>query len=99
MAASAAIAETNADVVIRDAKIYTVDKNHSIAQALAIRGGKIVFVGTNIDAQKWIGPGTRVEKLGGKLVLPGLIDSHIHPIAIVKEDVCNLNSTEKSLKE
>jgi predicted amidohydrolase YtcJ len=97
--ATTAAAQPDADVVIRDAKVYTVDKEHSTAQALAIRDGKIVFVGTSADAKKWIGPGTRVEQLGGKLVLPGLFDSHIHPVAIVKEDVCNLSSAEKSLKD
>jgi hypothetical protein len=88
-----------ADVVISDAKIYTVDKERSTAQALAVRDGKLVFVGTDTDARRWIGPNTRVERLGGKLVLPGLFDSHIHPIAIVKEDVCNLDSAQKTLEE
>ena len=87
-----------ADVVINGAKIYTADKARSMAQALAIRNGKLVFVGTDAGAQKWVGPNTRIAKLGGKLVLPGLFDSHIHPIAIVKEDVCNLDSAEKSLE-
>src|SRR6266850_5757070 len=42
-----------ADVVVTDAKIYTVDKYHSIAEALAVRDGKIVFVGSAADAGKW----------------------------------------------
>ena len=88
-----------ADVVITNAKIYTVDKTHSVAQALATRDGKVVFVGSGADVQKLIGPKTRIENLAGKLVLPGLIDSHIHPIAILKEDVCNLDSAAKSLRE
>lgn len=92
-------AQNSADVVITNAKIYTVDKAHSTAQAVAMAGGKVVFVGSNADAKDWIGPATRVESLGGKLVLPGLFDSHIHPTAIVKEDVCNLDSAEKSLRE
>jgi len=98
-AVAAEAAPSPADTVISNAKIYTVDKGRSIAQALAIRNGKIVFVGADAQAQGWIGPKTRVEKLGGKLVLPGLFDSHIHPTAIVKEDVCDLASAEKSLKE
>ncbi len=92
-------AEPPADLVIRDARIYTVDKAHSVAHAMAIRNGRIVFVGADGDVQRWVGSATRVERLGGKLVLPGLFDSHIHPVGIVKEDVCNLNSAEKSLKE
>lgn len=92
-------AETPADVVIFDAKVYTADASHSMAQALAVRGGRLVFVGSSADAQRLVGTATRVERLGGKLVLPGLFDSHIHPIGIVKEDVCNLDSAVKSLAE
>lgn len=92
-------APSPADSVISNAKIYTVDKDRSIAQALAVRDGKIVFVGSDEQAKRWIGPQTRVKKLNGRLVLPGLFDSHIHPTAIVKEDVCTLDSKEKTLEE
>jgi predicted amidohydrolase YtcJ len=98
-AGSAASAETAADLVVSDAKIYTQDAHHSIAQALAIRGGKIIFVGSAADAQRLVGPKTRLEKLGGRLVLPGLVDSHIHPLAILDLDVCNLQSKPMPLKE
>jgi predicted amidohydrolase YtcJ len=47
----------------------------------------------------YVGPQTKVEKLGGKLVLPGLIDAHIHPMGIVKLDTCDLNSQRKTLAE
>ena len=90
---------TPADLILSGGKIYTVDSTHSIAQALAVKDGKIVFVGSTADAQKWIGPNTRTEPLNGRLVLPGLIDSHIHPLDIVDLDVCNLNSKPLSLKE
>ncbi len=92
-------APSPADVVVTNARIYTADKDHSTAQAFAVSNGKIVFVGSDAAAKSWIGPKTHVESLEGKLVLPGLFDSHIHPLAIVKEDVCNLDSAEKSLKE
>src|SRR6266850_1369628 len=88
-----------ADVVVTDAKIYTVDKYHSIAEALAVRDGKIVFVGSAADAGKWVGPSTKVEKLAGRLVLPGLVDAHIHPLDIVDLDVCDLDNHPLSLKE
>src|SRR6202035_894747 len=64
-----------ADLVLTDGKIYTVDPARSIAAALAIKDGKVVFVGSTTDARRWIGPKTRTEQLGGRLVLPGLIDS------------------------
>ena len=92
-------ADAPADLVLSEARIYTVDQGHSIAQALAVRGGKIVFVGSSAGAQSLVGPNTKVEKLGGKLVLPGLFDSHIHPIAIVPVDVCDLHSRPIPLKD
>jgi predicted amidohydrolase YtcJ len=97
--AGAASQETAADLVVSDARIYTEDAHHSLDEALAVRSGKIVFVGRAADAQRFVGPKTRIEKLGGRLVLPGLIDSHIHPLAIVDLDVCNLESKAMPLKE
>ena len=64
-----------------------------------MRDGRVVFVGAAADAQAWIGPKTRIENLGGRLVLPGLIDSHIHPLDIADLDVCDLDNRELSLKE
>ena len=69
-----------ADVVLRNGKIYTADKARSIRQAIAFKGNTIVAVGTDRDVAALIGAGTKAIDLGGKLVLPGLIDTHIHPI-------------------
>ena len=89
-----------ADLVVTDARIYTADAKRSLAEALAVKDGKIVFVGSSSDAASWVGPQTRVEHLAGKLILPGLIDSHIHPLDIVDLDVCNLNSRpQKTLSD
>ena len=67
--------------------------------ALAVRAGKIAFVGSSAAARQWIGPHTRVERLGGRLVLPGLFDSHIHPMMAIKLDVCDLDSASMSLRQ
>jgi predicted amidohydrolase YtcJ len=99
VAAMTAQADNAADVVVSDARIYTQDAKHSIAQALALRDGKIVFVGSATEAQRFVGPKTQLEKLGGRLVLPGLVDSHIHPLDILDLDVCNLDSKPLSLKQ
>lgn len=105
VAASLIVSETPApmpspaDLVFTDGKVYTVDASHSIATALAIKNGTIVFVGSTADAKRWIGPSTRVEPLGGRLVLPGLVDAHMHPLDIVDLDVCDLDSQPMSLKE
>jgi predicted amidohydrolase YtcJ len=98
--ASAAAGVTSpADLVIDSGKIYTVDGPHTVAEALAVRDGKIVFVGSTRDAQPWVGPQTKVQHLGDRLVLPGLFDSHIHPLDIVPVKGCDLNSREKTLRE
>lgn len=69
---------TPADLVLTNGKILTVDKNFSIQQAVAITAGRFVAVGSDGAIRRWTGPHTRVINLGGRTVIPGLIDSHIH---------------------
>lgn len=88
-----------ADLVVTGGNIYTVDPAHSTATALAVKDGRLVFVGNDANAKRWIGPKTKTEQLDGRLVLPGLIDAHLHPLDSVDLDVCNLNSTPMTLKE
>jgi predicted amidohydrolase YtcJ len=88
-----------ADLVLRDARIYTVDKAKSVAEALAVKDGRLVFVGSAADVQAFIGPNTHVESAGGKLVLPGLVDAHIHPLDIADLDVCTLDDHVVTLAE
>lgn len=74
----AAAAPAPADLVLRNGKIITVDRDFSIKQALAIRDGRFVAVGEDRDVRVLIGRGTRVIELAGRTVIPGLIDAHIH---------------------
>jgi len=67
-----------ADLVLRGGTIATVDRAFSFAEAVAVRGDRIVMTGSNRDAGSLIGPKTRVIELDGKLVVPGLIDAHAH---------------------
>jgi len=67
-----------ADLVLTNGKIITVDNKFTIAQAIAVRGDRFVAVGSNADINKLAGPGTRRIDLGGKAVIPGLIDAHAH---------------------
>jgi predicted amidohydrolase YtcJ len=97
--ASPSAAPSAADFILTDAKIYTADASRHIAEALAVRDGKIVFVGTAAEAAKLVGSKTKVEKAGGKLVLPGLVDSHIHPMGIVDFGGCDLESKARTLAE
>ena len=64
--------------VFHNGKIVTVDQQFHIAEALALRDGRIVSVGANADVLKLAGPGTERIDLAGATVLPGLIDSHVH---------------------
>jgi predicted amidohydrolase YtcJ len=71
-------AQQPADVVLSNGKIITVDERFTIAQAVAIKGDRIVAVGANQDILKLAGPGTRRIDLRGRSVTPGLIDNHMH---------------------
>jgi predicted amidohydrolase YtcJ len=68
-----------ADLVLRGGAVYTVDAARSWAEAVAVRGERIVYVGSDDGASAYIGPRTRVVDLDGKMVLPGFQDAHIHP--------------------
>ena len=81
-AAAAAKSPPAADLVVTQARVYTADAGRSMAEAIAVRDGKIVFVGSSNAAKAFIGPHTTVKPLAGRLVLPGLFDSHIHPGAL-----------------
>jgi predicted amidohydrolase YtcJ len=67
-----------ADLILRNGLIYTVDSTNTLTEAVAIRGGKFVFVGSNKDAKKYKGKQTRVIDLKGAFVLPGFNDNHVH---------------------
>jgi predicted amidohydrolase YtcJ len=67
-----------ADLIIVNAKIWTADKNHPTAQAVAVLGERIVAVGSNSDIEAWRDVKTRVMDAGGKLLLPGFNDAHVH---------------------
>ncbi|GIW94479.1 MAG: amidohydrolase [Pirellulaceae bacterium] len=69
-----------ADLVVLNGKIALVDKEFHIVEALAVRDGLVAATGSNAEIRRWIGPNTEQLDAQGKLVLPGLIDSHVHPI-------------------
>lgn len=73
-----AVAAEEADLLLINGKVITVDKLFTIAPAVAIKDGKIAAVGSNEKIRKWIGPRTREIDLAGKTVIPGLIDAHNH---------------------
>src|SRR5947209_819073 len=69
-----------ADTVLFNGKILTVDKDFSIQEALAIGHGDVLAVGTSAAMKKFAGDNTRLIDLGGRTVIPGLTDGHIHGI-------------------
>jgi len=72
--------EKRADLIIKSGAIYTPAGNGGWAEALAVSDGRISFVGSNSDIEPMVGPDTEVIDLGGKMVLPAFVDSHMHPV-------------------
>lgn len=81
-----------ADLVLIGGRIHTFDTARSRAEAVAVRDGRIVAVGSTADIQRLAGPDTRTVDLAGRLVLPGFHDAHVHPMSAgVELGQCNLN--------
>src|SRR5437868_469877 len=81
LACSAMLAAADADLILHNGKIVTVDKAFSIQQAIAVKAGLITAIGTDsavLKAER--GAGTNVIDLRGRTVLPGLFDSHVHAL-------------------
>lgn len=70
-----------ADLIIENAKVWTVDKAIPSAQAVAVLGDRIVAVGSNAEVEVWRGPQTQVLDAAGRLLLPGFNDAHVHFIS------------------
>ncbi|MBT4287870.1 MAG: amidohydrolase family protein [Deltaproteobacteria bacterium] len=68
-----------ADYVFQNGKIYTVNEKLPIAEALAVKGDTIIYIGSGAGVSEFVGPNTIVRNIKGKLLLPGFIDAHTHP--------------------
>jgi predicted amidohydrolase YtcJ len=78
--------QKEADLILQNGAVYTVDPQRSMAEAVAVNGKDIIFVGSNAGAADFVGPKTEVIDLAGKMLLPGFIDSHAHVSATINED-------------
>src|SRR5262245_30518585 len=76
---SALVQGADADLILHHGKVATVDESFTLHEAIAVQDGRVVEVGRDADVLKRRGPRTEVVDLQGKLVLPGLMDSHTHP--------------------
>nr|WP_223503365.1 amidohydrolase [Pseudomonas sp. BF-R-24] len=74
-----ALGATPADTVMRNGYVYTVDGQNSVQQAIAISGGKIVYVGSDAGVDGYIGKQTQLIDLAGRMLMPGFVDAHMHP--------------------
>lgn len=89
-----------ADTIYKNGKIYTVNPAQPWAQAVAIKAGRFVAVGSNYDVEVWIGSKTEVIDLEGGFVMPGIYDMHQHPdLALVPEMMGQFNVPEMATPE
>src|SRR5262249_42525736 len=79
-AAPAAVYAQSANTILVNGKVITLDGRSSVAQGIAIRDGKVLETGSNEDIRKRADARTKVVDLGGRTVIPGLMDSHIHAL-------------------
>ena len=91
-----------ADLVLRNGKVYTMDASRSWAESIAIKNGKILSVGSDAQVNVHVASGTKVIDLGGRMVLPSFIDSHVHPVSAGMEigqlDFGDLSTKDEILK-
>ena len=92
LVAACLAADAPADRVYRNGTVFTADAQNSIVQAVAIRDGRIVYVGSNEGVVRFIGPSTKVTDLKSGFLMPGVVDGHMHPLeAGLKLQKCSLN--------
>ena len=73
-----------ADTIYKNGSFYTENKTAPWAEAVAIEGKNLIAVGTESDCTAFADEKTRIIDLGGRVVLPGLIDGHTHPITVAR---------------
>lgn len=95
---AAGVSTQKADLVLRRGKVYTMDAARSWADSIAIKDGRIMYVGDDSGVRSWIADGTRTIDLKGRFVMPSFIDAHVHPLSAgVELGQCAL--TEESTRD
>jgi predicted amidohydrolase YtcJ len=88
-----------ADLIIHRGKVVTLDEKDRVVQALAVRGERVVALGDDREVLRHKGPKTRVIDAGGRTVLPGLYDSHVHPVGAATSELAEPLPNLKSLDD
>ncbi|PQA87468.1 amidohydrolase [Hyphococcus luteus] len=92
-------AAPSADRIFTNGRIYTADSDRNFVEAFAVNGDEILAAGSPEDLEAFASPDTQTIDLGGRLVLPGLHDAHIHPISAMPVPVCTLENAPLTLAE
>jgi predicted amidohydrolase YtcJ len=87
------------DLILFHAKVVTVDEKFRVVEALAVRGDRIIAAGSDQDVLKLKGAATKVIDAGGKTVLPGLYDSHVHPVGAATSELVEPLPELRSLED
>jgi predicted amidohydrolase YtcJ len=99
LAAAAPAAKGPADLIIHHAKVVTLDAKSRTFEAVAVKSGRIIALGNDEPVLKLRGPKTRVIDADGQTVLPGLYDSHVHPLSAATSELSAPLPNLKSLKD
>jgi predicted amidohydrolase YtcJ len=86
-AATALTGQAPVDLIVVNAKVLTVDRTNTQAEAVAVRGNTFAAVGTTAAIRTMAGPNTRVIDAGGRTVVPGFIESHVHATGVARDEV------------
>ncbi len=91
--------EEKAEVILKNGYVYTVNSAREVAEAVAISGQRILAVGSNEDIAVFHDSATKIIDLDGRMVLPGLHDTHIHALGTIEPDICDFKSEPYDLDE
>ncbi len=99
VSAAKPVGETIADIVFTNAYVYTVDREKNVEEAVAVKGNRIVYVGDVAGLADFVGTDTEIHDLGGRMLMPGIHDTHIHGSGIADLDICDMQSDSFTLEE
>ncbi len=91
--------ETAADTILKNGTIYTIDDKNTKAEAVAVKDGKILYVGSSSGADIYKGSSTKVVDLKGKVVMPGFVDAHVHAPGTALTELFDIYLYESLTKE